>query len=427
MRSGAPVMTFSQLHLPRPLEPAAALGLLARWAADRDAPRIVLELRADTRGVRYVLGARTTEVQGLRAMLEHLLPGTVITSLEHDRIPVTELGSLRLSPDGVALAVEHPESTTTAILAAMATRLRTGETMAAQLVLGSRLAPAHLPTSPVDPRQGVLDTLLSGARPAPRTVAAQMTERRRHGGFQCTLRLGAASPDTGRRRRFVTSLFGAVCMAQSPGVRLNLRRENPARLHQAQLPRRWPLRLSTPEVLALTGWPLGDAELPGLPPIHPRRVRPAVRVHQKDRTFAVSAAPGDTRPVGISIADQMMHGIAYGPSGSGKTTALSHLILADIAAGRPVCVIDPKWQLIDHLLARIPPGRREDVVLLNAASATPVGFNPLDVTGRDPDVVVDGILAVFAAIFSSGWGPRTRTSSQPVCERWPRPAPPQRR
>lgn len=407
MRKPSAEMTFSELHLPRPLEAPAALALLVRWAADRDAPRIVLEVRADTHGVRYVLGARPTEVQGLRAMLEHLLPGTILTALEHDREPVDEAGGLRLSPSGIALAVDHPEATTTAILAAMATRLRTGETIAAQLVLGPRLAPTHLPTSPVDPRQGVLDTLVSGARPAPKAIAAQMAERRRHGGFQCAVRIGAASPDAGRRRRFITSLLGAVSTAQSPGVQLNLRRENPTGLHQAQLPRRWPLRLSTPEVLAFTGWPLGDADLPGLAPIHPRRIRPAGRVHQKDRVFAVSAAPGDTRPIGIAIADQMMHGIAYGPSGSGKTTALSHLILADIAAGRPVCVVDPKWQLIDHLLARIPEHRRKDVVLLNAASPTPVGFNPLDVTGRDPDVVVDGILAVFAAIFSSGWGPRT--------------------
>lgn len=103
----------------------------------------------------------------------------------------------------------------------------------------------------------------------------------------------------------------------------------------------------------------------------------------------------------------MMHGVTFGPAGSGKTTALLHLILADIAAGRSVCVVDPKWQLIEDILARIPDDRLADVVVLNAASTTPVGFNPLDTTGRDPDVVVDGLLAVMSAIFASGWGPRT--------------------
>ncbi|MFJ3896854.1 type IV secretory system conjugative DNA transfer family protein [Streptomyces sp. NPDC090083] len=99
--------------------------------------------------------------------------------------------------------------------------------------------------------------------------------------------------------------------------------------------------------------------------------------------------------------------MAYGPSGSGKSNVLLHLITADIVAGRPVVVLDPKRQLIDDILARVPPHRVDDIVELNAADDRPVGFNPLDVGGRDPDVVVDGILAVFASIFADGYGPRT--------------------
>jgi hypothetical protein len=111
--------------------------------------------------------------------------------------------------------------------------------------------------------------------------------------------------------------------------------------------------------------------------------------------------------LGITAQDQTFHGVAYGPSGSGKTNVLLHLILNDIAAGSPVVVLDPKQQLIEAILARVPAERVRDIVELNAADASPVGFNPLDVTGRDPDVVVDGILAVFAQVFSEGYGPRT--------------------
>jgi hypothetical protein len=123
--------------------------------------------------------------------------------------------------------------------------------------------------------------------------------------------------------------------------------------------------------------------------------------------LARSAAPGDDRRLGISPDDQMFHAITYGPSGSGKSNMLLHLISADIEAGRPVVVLDPKRQLIDDVLARIPEHRIKDVVEINAADPAPVSFNPLDVAGRDPDVVVDGILAVFQAVFRDGWGPRT--------------------
>jgi RecA/RadA recombinase len=103
----------------------------------------------------------------------------------------------------------------------------------------------------------------------------------------------------------------------------------------------------------------------------------------------------------------MFHTVSYGPSGSGKTTMALHLIMADIEAGRPVAVLDPKKQLIDDIASRVPDHRINDVVILDGSDRHPTGFNPLDVAGRDPDVVVDGILAVFEAVFHDGWGPRT--------------------
>ncbi|POM23791.1 AAA-like domain protein [Actinomadura rubteroloni] len=201
--------------------------------------------------------------------------------------------------------------------------------------------------------------------------------------------------------------MGALATAQSAGVRLDLVREAPKRLDLGMVPWRWPLHLGVDELAVLLGWPYPEGELPGLPPLHPRPLRAADGVHTGPRVFAQSAAPGDDRTVGISATDQTFHAVAYGPSGSGKTNALLHLIVADIEAGRPVAVLDPKKQLIDDVLVRVPDHRVDDVVILDAAEAQPVGFNPLDVTGRDPDVVVDGILAVFQAVFADGWGPRT--------------------
>ncbi|MCA1672711.1 MAG: type IV secretory system conjugative DNA transfer family protein, partial [Actinobacteria bacterium] len=203
------------------------------------------------------------------------------------------------------------------------------------------------------------------------------------------------------------SLLSAVSTAQSPGVRIDLIREQARALNEVRLPWRWPLHLGASELVGLLGWPLGDTDLPGLPSAHPKRLRAASTVHTGPRVFAHSAAPGDDRLIGIAPEDQMFHMINYGPSGSGKTTVALHLILADIEAGRPVVVLDPKRQLIDDILARIPGHRLNDVVELNAGDDVPVGFNPLDVTARDPDVVVDGIIAVFEAVFHDGWGPRS--------------------
>jgi hypothetical protein len=404
-------MVFSGLYLPRPLDTATVLRFLTRLASDRAAPRVVLEVRADQNGTRYLLGCRATDVHPLRHLLTDLVPGSVLTTPKHGASlprPVVEAaGRLRIHPPGLPLHTDAAEATARALLSSMATPLKAGETIALQVVLGPRHAPRIVPATTPDPSSTLVQALTTGDRPASSETRNRVKERASQAGFAATIRIGATSPDPQRRRRLVMSLLSAISTAQSSGVRIDMIREDPKALNEARLPWRWPLHLGVSELVGLLGWPLGDGDFPGLPPAHPKVLRAASTLHTGPRVFAASAAPGDDRLLGISPNDQTYHGITYGPSGSGKTTALLHLILADIKAGRPVAVLDPKAQLVNDILARIPEHRLDDVVILDASDELPVGFNPLDVTGRDPDVVVDGILAVFEAIFKDGWGPRS--------------------
>ncbi|MFF5498972.1 type IV secretory system conjugative DNA transfer family protein [Streptomyces aquilus] len=402
---------FSRLHLPRPLDAAVVDRFLTRLASDRDASRVVLEVRADADGVRHLLGCRATDIQALRRMLADLIPGSLLTSPStgqgEPRPEMDVSARLQVHPTGLPLRIDSADATTRALLSSMATRLHAGEAMAMQVVLGPRRSPRTVPANAPDPAATLMQALAHGERPASADARSRLKERYSHAGFAATIRLGAASSDPGRRRRFIMSLLGAIATAQSPGVRIDLARENAAHLNDARLPWRWPLHLSTPELVGLLGWPIGEGELPGMPSAHPKPLRAASNAHIGPRVFCESAVPGDDRQLGISAKDQTFHAVAYGPSGSGKSNALLHLILADIEAGRPVAVLDPKRQLIDDILARVPEHRQSDVVELSASDESPVGFNPLDVTGRDPDVVVDGIMAVFEAVFSDGWGPRS--------------------
>jgi len=404
-------LVFSGLHLSRPLALETVTRFLARLACDRAAPRVVLEVRADQGGVRHLLGCRPTDVHALRHLLSDLIPGSLLTTPQQGeqqpRPAMEEVGRLRVHPVGLPLRTDTAEATTRALLSALATRLHNDEAMAVQIVLGPRHAPRTVPANTPDPQSTLVQLLTRGERPASAETRNRLKERQSQGGFAATVRLGAASPDPGRRRRFMVSLLSAVATAQSPGVRIDLVHQPAVHLNQVRLPWRWPLHLGVSELLGLLAWPLGDDELPGLPPAHPKALRAAPGVHTGPRVFATSAAPGDDRMVGISPQDQTFHAVAYGPSGSGKTNALLHLILADIQAGRPVAVLDPKKQLVDDIASRVPDHRVNDVVILDASDTQPTGFNPLDVTGRDPDVVVDGILAVFEAVFRDGWGPRS--------------------
>lgn len=84
---------------------------------------------------------------------------------------------------------------------------------------------------------------------------------------------------------------------------------------------------------------------------------------------------------------------------------LEHLVLSDIAAGRACVVVEPKKQLIDSILDRVPSADAHKIVVLNAADEFPVGFNPLELgADDDPYVVADNLLAAFAELFADGWG-----------------------
>ena len=410
MRSQSNVV-FSGLHLPRPLNPAAVVGFLTRLASDRDAPRVVLEVRADEHGIRHLLGCRATDVHQLRRILSDLIPGSFLSApnlgQQGPRPPVDAAGRLRIRPTGLPLRSDAAEATTRALLSSLAAPLRAGEAIVVQVILGPRRAPRTVPSQVPDPESTLVQVLARGGHPASLETRSRLKERLSQAGFAATIRIGSASPDPGRRRRFIMSLLSSVSTAQSPGLHIDLIHEHAKQLNAARIPWRWPLSLGVSELVGILGWPLGEGDLPGLPPAHPKPLRAAQAVHTGPRVFAESAVPGDNRQLGIAPGDQTYHAVAYGPSGSGKTTVALNLIMADIEAGRSVLVLDPKRQLCDAILARIPEHRVNDVVELNAADEAPVGFNPLDVTGRDPDVVVDGILAVFEAVFHDGWGPRT--------------------
>jgi hypothetical protein len=128
-----------------------------------------------------------------------------------------------------------------------------------------------------------------------------------------------------------------------------------------------------------------------------------------ERIIADANAPGTTSAIGYNVIDALRHTWVIGPNGVGKSTVLLNLIVQDLEAGRPVVVIEPK-DLVTDILARIPESRRDDVVLLDPLSESPIGINPLDGRhreGRSPEVVADSLFGTFRALYGDALGPRS--------------------
>lgn len=403
---------FSELHLPRPLEVVQVDAMLLRLAADRAAPPLVFEARAEhSQLVQHLVGTPVEHVLWVQRTLRHLLPGLDIDGLNGDRLPVQRSVQVRLRPRAFALSTDRAEVTSLSLLSALDARLEKGERLVVQVFLGRRTPPTHLPKDIPDPAQPWWQLVTQGEVSAAKAVRDQMDRRSGQHGFAATVRIGAAAQTPERRQQLIIGAFGAISTAVDRGTYLDLIFESAVRLNLPRAPWRWNLRLGASELTGLLGWPLGESDLPGVAPLHPRPLRVPARVERAERLFAVPGAPGPTAPVGISARDITAHLIATGPTGVGKSSVLLRLIAADVAAGRPVLVIDPKWQLIRDIIERaIPDGRIDDVVIIDPAEAKTgkvAGFNPLNVGERDPDVVIDGLVAVLKEVFHEGWGPRT--------------------
>jgi len=401
-----PDLIRTQVFVPRPLHDADLQQLLLVIASQKRLGPIIFELRAEaTRPLQHLVACLPGSIGVLKRVLRDQLPGIEFGSTVTAARP-GEVGRLDLTPAAMPLRTDNTLATTRALLSAMSTRLQAGELLIVQVVLGRPHSPTRVAANAPAPQGKWWQPLWSGVTPANTEERRLLRVRAEDASFATTVRVGTTGLDPDRSRRLHLAVQGALRSARAPGVRMEFVREDPHGFARGELHRR-PIELACAELPGLLGWPLGEEDLPGLPPLHPAPIRASRAVHTAERVFARSGVPGDDRELGVSAKDGLLHGVALGPSGSGKSTAMLALIEADLKAKRPIAVLDPKRQLIDDVMARVPRDRMDDVVVLDAADDPVVGFNPLDVRGRDPDVVVDGILSVFGGLFTDGWGART--------------------
>ena len=417
MASPARPLVWRQLRFALPLAQDTAVGLVERILADSSLGRVVLELRASGGQAVWAVGSSAGE--RLVSVVRELVPGCRV-SRGFSRRAVDQAVVVSARPVGVGLATERLVAVVRAVLAALASTAE-GEELVVQLQLGRRFSPQAL--GRVEP-QGWLELLglvpipsLSGERG--RRLRAQVG---RHRAAVC-LRLGVRAASPLRQRVLLQGLLGALRLLEGPEVRLRARTEHPAKLNGVRRPWRAGLELGAGEIVAMAGWPVGEGSLPATPSAHPR-VLPLPQARETQRAFASGVADQAGERLGISIGDALYHTVLLGPTGAGKSTALAHLALADIHAGRGVLLIDPKTDLVADILARIPEQRRDDVVVIDPTSSRPVGINPLARTqmtrgasssvaggsslggGASPELVADTVLATFKGVFAESWGVR---------------------
>jgi hypothetical protein len=208
------------------------------------------------------------------------------------------------------------------------------------------------------------------------------------------------------RPRLVTHADGIASAFGVYTARNRLRRlpvRDPARVVAGRRLRRGFL-LPAGELATIATLPT-DVAVPGLDRAGAKPMPAPVAVPTGGRgTKPLGLAQVGGHAVALPVADARHHLHVLGATGTGKSTFLTHLILDDIANRRGVVVIDPKGDLAADVLARLPLSVADRLVVIDPDQPRGATLNPL--SGADPDLVVDNIVAIFSRIFARHWGPR---------------------
>ncbi|QWT22958.1 type IV secretion system DNA-binding domain-containing protein [Subtercola sp. PAMC28395] len=391
---------WRELTWPDTLTPDQVRNALEQVAASGALGPVVLETRATKAGLRWLIAARPARIENtITVLAAHLairahMPRRV-------RKPVGHTAELRVSGTDLSLDPARITASIRGLYGALS-RLRDGEEVVLQLLLGRRHTP---PVRPREPLHAWLKVLaIPPSKPTPASIRKHRDEQH---GFSMSVRIGASGVDTARARQMVGDIVGALRVLETSGSRIRAVTGSPVHLNQGALPWRWPLVLTSGQILSFTGWPIGEPPLPLLGGIHPRQLPPPIALLHTDRVIGTASAPGHNEKVGISIRDAAFHTHLLGPTGSAKSTVMLNLITADIHAGRGVLVLDPKGDLADRVLAHVPKNREHDIVVIDPTNAAPVGFNPLRGTLSHASVTADTLLATFESVFSKHWGIRS--------------------
>jgi type IV secretion system coupling TraD/TrwB family protein len=124
--------------------------------------------------------------------------------------------------------------------------------------------------------------------------------------------------------------------------------------------------------------------------------------------FARTTFRNEGKLFGIRRADRRSHMYVIGKTGTGKSTLLKTLILQDIEHGEGLALLDPHGDLVEEVVALMPPARRPDLLYLDVPDPSQKWhFNPFaGVSRKRQALVAAGMVEVFKKLWPDEWGPR---------------------
>lgn len=244
-------------------------------------------------------------------------------------------------------------------------------------------------------------------------VAEAAADKLRRHLFEVSIRLSVQASERDAEQANAALLELAAGFGPFSLPHLATFRLGPIKEGTPKRPSRQRFLLSAEELATLWHPPTLTVQTPTLARVETNEREPPVNLprpsqHPDLATLGLATYRGRAQKFGLMPDDRLRHLALLGKTGMGKTTLLKRLIGSDLKHGRGLALLDPHGDLVEDLLAAVPPHRTNGIVLFDAADAVhPLSLNLLacDRPEQKP-LAVSGILAAFKKLFGDFWGPR---------------------
>lgn len=350
---------------------------------------LVFEVRATAEKIQHQVYVSPNARRAVEVALRAAVPTLrILEGVSDSGMSATIAERIEFGPD-VVLRTDEQEQTTAALLAHL---VGLGEDEL--VILRWALRPSPAPTLP------------ESTTDAQRRRAREWQPKLKRPGFRARGLILVAAPDH-LRATDLGDQVGTVLRGRATEARhLRVRRVAPGSLRTMPRTTRRSPWLSSGELVGLLGWPMGARMVPGLTIGAARELPVPPSLSRAGRPLLVGRdSTGVEQPVALGPVAALHHTLIAGPTGSGKSSLLATGIVSDIKAGYGGTLTDPKSDLIDDVLDRVPAEHADRVVVLDPAAPGPVVG--LDLMGSgDPDLRADVLVGALSAIFKDNWGQR---------------------
>jgi hypothetical protein len=372
-----------------------------------------LYVHASNRRIRHFLLIPAVNARAVVGLFNTFLPDVELTKIEGFDMFGNLAIKLRMTTKNRLLNTKQPELISYTVLSALGD-LYEGESITIEWIFGGTRPPVAVPRASMQYETNswfgmLLETCLRNPKELDPQSWASMQEKYAVHTWEANCFIGVEASGFKRVNQLVEQVLNALRAAEMPGVRIGSRPSFKICMREDYQPFFWTLRINPHELTSLLAWPLGSQQIPGIQRSMTKRLPASTLMPDSSRVIANSDIPGSQRPLVLSPADGLMHTHILGATGVGKTNLLLNLVTQDIAENRGVIVVDPKGDLIQKVLCRIPKERYKDVILLDPADETrPVGLNPLTAHGQSASIAADSILTIFRSLYGSNFGARSQ-------------------